>query len=620
MKCITKSIYLKIIAIAVFISCFGVGTFLISDIASDYNTSLGLHYQFEREFKDSDMARMPLNTLCDVLISWINGELTEKEIQGALSEYNDKAAYSAEINGLECTNIGADENVDFNTDYSLCIEQTNGNLKVTRGSNNPYYTAAEFPEEDFSVRITLLSDYVEEASAIWYGEKDTAEKAIYISTALLLLVFLSFAYLAWACGGREFFIDKMYSEVTIFLIFMIGFAAMGILLVTIGIVSSMSSPFYSLIVASSCGVALLSGAALGLSLSVVRNIKSKMFAKRFLVYKIVKYFLKSLSFKASVIFNVLLLIYTVIVFLLSIFMTEEFFFGFLLMLALFIGACCLIIKGTEDFEKIRTGIKEIKNGNAGYKIKDIHIEILKAMAENINSIGDGIAESVEQGIKAERMKSELITNVSHDLKTPLTSIISYADLLCKEELKPEEANDYAKIIREKSERLKNLTSDLFDISKVQSGNEVIETEALNIALLINQSVGEADAQIKEAGLDFVLNIPDEEIIVCGDGKKLSRAFENLVLNAVKYSMKNTRVYIDVKKSKGKCVVEMKNISEYPLNFDCEEITERFVRGDLSRSTEGSGLGLAIAKSYVEACGGSFKISTDGDLFKATIKL
>lgn len=620
MKCIIKSIYLKIIAIAVFISCFGVGTFLISDIASDYNASVGLHYQFEREFKDSDMARRPLRIICDALISWVNGEQTVEEIQGTLSEYNDTVVYSAKINGLECTNITADENVDFNTDYSLCIEQTNGNLKVTRGSNNPYYTAAEFPEGDFSVCVTLLSDYVEEASAIWYAEKDMAEKAIYISTALLLLVFLSFAYLAWACGGREFLIDKMYSEITIFLIFMSCFGIIGILLITIGVLGSMSDPLYSLIVAASCAVALLSGALLGLSLSVVRNIKSKMFAKRFLIYKIVKYFLKSLSFKASVILNVLLLVYTVIVFLLSIFMTEEFFFGFLLMLALFIGACCLIIKGTEDFEKIRTGIKEIKNGNAGYKINDVHIEILKAMAENINSIGDGIAESVEQGIKAERMKSELITNVSHDLKTPLTSIISYADLLCKEELKPEEANDYAKIIREKSERLKNLTADLFDISKVQSGNEVIETEALNIALLINQSVGEADAQIKEASLDFVLNIPDEEIIVYGDGKKLSRAFENLVLNAVKYSMKNTRVYIDVKKSKGKCVVEMKNISEYPLNFDCEEITERFVRGDLSRSTEGSGLGLAIAKSYVEACGGSFKISTDGDLFKATIKL
>lgn len=620
MKGFMKSIYLKIIAITVFIFCFGAEAFLISDFASDYNASMGLHYQFERAFKDSDMARRPLSIISDALISWVNGEQTEAEVQNILSEYNDTAVYSAKINGLECTNITQGETTDFNTDYSLCIEQKNGNLKVTRGSTNPYYTAAEFPEGDFSVQVTLLSDYVEEASAIWYGEKNMAEKAICISTALLLLVFLSFVYLVWACGGREFLTDKMYSEITIFLIFISSLSATGILLVTVEVVGSMSDPLYSLMVAASCAVALLSGAALGLLLSVIRNIKSKMFAKRFFVYKIVKYFFKSLSFKTSVIFNVLLLVYTVIVFLLSVFMIDEFFFGFLLMFAVFIGACCLIIKGTEDFEKIRTGIKEIKNGNAGYKINDIHIEILKDTAENINSIGSGIAKSVEQGIKAERMKSELVTNVSHDLKTPLTSIISYADLLCKEELKPEEANDYAKIIREKSERLKNLTNDLFDISKVQSGNEVIETEPLNIALLINQSVGEADAQIKEADLDFVINIPDEGIIVYGDGKKLSRAFENLVLNAVKYSMKNTRVYIDVKKLNEKCIIEMKNISEYPLNFDCEEITERFVRGDLSRSTEGSGLGLAIAKSYVEACGGDFNISTDGDLFKATIKL
>ncbi len=215
------------------------------------------------------------------------------------------------------------------------------------------------------------------------------------------------------------------------------------------------------------------------------------------------------------------------------------------------------------------------------------------------------------------MKTELITNVSHDLKTPLTSIISYSKLLEDMELMPEEARDYVKIISKKSDRLKALTSDLFDISKAQSGSDEISPEKLNASELIAQSMGELDGEIKKSELEFLVKA-DENLFFTADGKKMSRVMSNLILNAVKYSLKGTRVYINASEKDNKILLEIKNISAYPLDFDTDEITERFVRGDKSRSEEGNGLGLAIAKTYTELCGGSFRITTDGDLFKASL--
>ena len=216
------------------------------------------------------------------------------------------------------------------------------------------------------------------------------------------------------------------------------------------------------------------------------------------------------------------------------------------------------------------------------------------------------------------MKSELITNVSHDLKTPLTSIINYADLLSKETLTPPEANDYVKIIKQKGERLKQLTNDLFDISKVQSGNEEFKIEDIDICLLINQTMAELNERIQQSGLVFKVSSEDKEMFIHADGRKMSRVFENLIINCVKYAMKNTRVYINISYAESDVTVEIKNIAGYEMDFDETEISERFVRGDSSRSTEGSGLGLAIVKSYVEACGGCVEIKKDGDLFKVIL--
>ena len=281
-------------------------------------------------------------------------------------------------------------------------------------------------------------------------------------------------------------------------------------------------------------------------------------------------------------------------------------------------ACFVIAYRAKDLDEIKEGVSRVRNGNVTYKIAEPKCQDMKVLAENINDIAKGLDESVAAKVKAERLKTELITNVSHDLKTPITSIISYTELLSKIEDLPEEARDYVSVIAKKSDRLKRLTQDLFDISKVQSGNENVVLEKLDVALLIQQALAEQDNEIQSSGLPFCVDAP-KELYIAADGRKMSRVLSNLLGNILKYTMKNTRVFITAKEQDGNVVIEFKNISEYPLNFKGEEITQRFVRGDDARSTEGNGLGLAIAKSYTEVCGGSFEIVTDGDLFKAILQ-
>lgn len=296
--------------------------------------------------------------------------------------------------------------------------------------------------------------------------------------------------------------------------------------------------------------------------------------------------------------------------------TALFMFLFGVLWVLLAGA--FLVKRLDGFERIVEALKRLRTGELTDKLTDMPTGVLSTMAEDINSLGDGMQNALQNAIRAERMKSELITNVSHDLKTPLTSILNYSDLLCQEHLTPEEANDYAKIIHQKSMRLKNLTSDLFDISKVQSGAEQMQCERIDACTLVRQALGEQDKAIAESRLTLKANIPDHEVPIWADGKKMSRVMENLIGNCIKYAMSGTRVFVTVSEQEREAVIELKNIANYEMDFDASEITERFVRGDAARTTEGSGLGLAIAKSYVEACGGALAVEVDGDLFKVRI--
>ena len=280
----------------------------------------------------------------------------------------------------------------------------------------------------------------------------------------------------------------------------------------------------------------------------------------------------------------------------------------------------IALKKLAYLEKIMDGAKDGAEGRLTYKIEEKGQGRFRDLAHNINNMKEGLRESLQNEVKSERMKTELITNVSHDLKTPLTSIINYIDLLKREDIEPESARDYVNVLENKAQRLKVLIDDLFEASKAASGAMELNIEKIEIVQLLKQVLGENDERISNHGLSLRVNTPEEKVFIKGDGKRLYRVFENLISNIVKYSMENTRVYIDIIKEDECVKIVMKNIAAYELNFDVNEITERFKRADEARTSEGSGLGLAIAKSIVELHGGTFYIEVDGDLFKSIITL
>lgn len=290
----------------------------------------------------------------------------------------------------------------------------------------------------------------------------------------------------------------------------------------------------------------------------------------------------------------------------------------LLSIALCVISIFIIKDKVNKIEQIRSGIDKIKNGNIEHKIEIKKDLLFDDIVKDINEIGKTINIAVEERLKSERMKNELITNVSHDLKTPLTAIINYISLMKKEDIQPKHLKDYVQVLDKRSQRLKILIEDLFEASKIGSNNIELNLEENDINQLLTQTLVEMEDYINESKLDFIVNTPDKEVYILADGKKTFRVFENIISNILKYSLEKTRVYIDLVESDKKVHISFKNISKHQLNFDPDEITERFTRGDLSRNTEGSGLGLAIAKGLVQAQGGELKVDIIGDLFIVNI--
>ena len=266
------------------------------------------------------------------------------------------------------------------------------------------------------------------------------------------------------------------------------------------------------------------------------------------------------------------------------------------------------------FNKVNLNIDYVYQGMYECVDRNDASEIMMKLA----NLSQGFKQSVAKQIEAEKLQVELITNVSHDLKTPLTSIISYVDLLSKEEL-PAVAADYVKILVNKSDRLKSIVSDVFDLAKASSGEE-IELESLDGMVLINQVLSDMDDAIKASGREIKLKSEIEAATITGNGQKLYRVFQNVIGNALKYSMPGTRIFINTYLQGNDFVFNIKNVSEYEIDFTAEEILSRFSRGDKARNSEGNGLGLAIAKSFTEQCGGSFAVSLDDDMFKVMIRL
>ena len=519
-------------------------------------------------------------------------------------------------------------------------------------------------QEGDCILMRLTQDQANSLQAGWLEGQDVFNTALMRVIVLFFVALAAYLYLLYFTGRRAedeqvhmVLIDRLYVEFNLAII--LGAAIGTALLVFVGIDEaaysgiSFSMMTYLLTALLVCAFAVV----MELILSLVRNLKNHSFVERSFILRAVRWCWRTAGrivrwaidlckkfwhfigrgrkglwrnlwrkvFQDYKTRNVLLilLVYSAVLAVLGMMFGVMIDYGTALFMFLFgvlwfILAVAFLVKRLDGFERIVEALKRLRTGELTDKLTDMPTGVLSTMAEDINSLGDGMQNALQNAIRAERMKSELITNVSHDLKTPLTSILNYSDLLCQEHLTPEEANDYAKIIHQKSMRLKNLTSDLFDISKVQSGAEQMQCERIDACTLVRQALGEQDKAIAESRLTLKVNIPDHEVPIWADGKKMSRVMENLIGNCIKYAMSGTRVFVTVSEQEREAVIELKNIANYEMDFDASEITERFVRGDAARTTEGSGLGLAIAKSYVEACGGALAVEVDGDLFKVRI--
>lgn len=279
----------------------------------------------------------------------------------------------------------------------------------------------------------------------------------------------------------------------------------------------------------------------------------------------------------------------------------------------------LLLIGIVQADKLKEGAKKLADGDLQEKIDtEKMFWEFKKHGEALNSIGDGMSVAVEKRMQSEHFRTELITNVSHDIKTPLTSIINYVDLLQKEEIGNETAKGYLEVLSRQSARLKKLTEDLIEASKASTGSMPVQMERLELGVFLTQTVGEFEEKLQAAGLHVVMRKPETEVLVDADGRHLWRVVENLVQNICKYAQPDTRVYIDLDEKEKEAVISFKNISRYELNISGAELMERFVRGDASRHTEGSGLGLSIAGSLMELMRGKLEIVVDGDLFKVVL--
>lgn len=465
------------------------------------------------------------------------------------------------------------------------------------------------PKKDV-LYLAFREPFIEQKIAEWEKDKAIAKSSLNEFIVFLAGFIVSFVYIMIVIGRTSFedkeinlnVIDKLYNDLNIVIM---GFSIS--LWIAILIEFGVPNAMYMLITIPIFIIALL------MVLSLVKHIKNKTLLQHTLIYQILKkvsLWVKSVFDNGSIGVKVVLLVigYPIIV--------AATFFVFPITIGL---AAWLTLKKVKSFNSIKEGVEQIKNGDLQHRIEVEGKGEFSQLAACINSITDGLKKSVDSEIKSERLKTELITNVSHDIRTPLTSIITYIDLL-KIEKDPDLIAEYIDVLDQKSKRLKLLTDDLFEAAKASSGSIPVQLERIDIVSLLTQGIGEMDEKIEVSALDFKLAYPTEKVYVKADGKLLWRSIENLFSNIFKYAQPASRVYISVEDLGNEILVTFKNISAYELNISVDELMERFKRGDESRSSQGSGLGLSIAESFIHIQHGKFLIQVDGDLFKAMIYL
>lgn len=462
--------------------------------------------------------------------------------------------------------------------------------------------------------IGFSDEYLKSNTEKWKETKAIITKNLYRSVAFLIGLVLSFIYLVLVAGRKSFkdkevylnSVDRLYNDIKLGL-------CLGLIILWFLLLEGIGFDNIHKVIIIIPVTALMAALGLILVLSLIKHFKNKTLLKHTLTYSIFHKIFKAAkgvynSGRTGTKVALIITVYSILVSLTS----------FMSVIIIGVGIW-LAIKEVKKFNEIKEGVEIIRNGDIHHTIDIQGDGELAVLAANINGITDGLKEAINNELKSQRLKNELITNVSHDIRTPLTSIITYVDLL-KTEKDQSKLKEYIEILDQKSQRLKTLTDDLFEAAKASSGSIPVNYEKIDIISLITQGLGELNDKIEALELEFKINHPKDKVYITADGKLLWRAIENLLSNIFKYALKGSRVYVDIEDLGNDVMLTIKNISAYELNISEDELMERFKRGDESRSSQGSGLGLSIAKSLIDSQKGSFHIEIDGDLFKAIIKM
>ena len=495
------------------------------------------------------------------------------------------------------------------------------NLKEIKNNKFSIYT-------NFNKAQSSILEYKVNVS-IYNFIANVGSMPVYAMSYSILILFIIGVYLIWSIGhknNKEGIYLSNFDRFSYEIIFVVGCIVIATFTL-IGKECLVNANIYTLVIGLIAYlICYISCAVIGIT--TIKRIKARSFIKTTLTYKICKWIKEKIKEVSNLILwnkeiTTKLIIYYIAFLLISLFLiitSAATAFCVILLLIFWSLVLYAILNYTKQLNSIKQQLKCIYEGKEDIRIDTANLEKnLKEMAEYINSLSTGLTKAVEESLKSERMKTQLITNVSHDIKTPLTSIINYVDLLKKEEMPNEKAKEYLEILDSKSQRLKRLTEDLVEASKTTSGNIKLNIESINLKELIKQISGEFEDKFNEKNLELILQIPKEKVNIKADSRYLYRVIENMYTNIIKYALEGSRVYIDIIKNKDKVEIQLKNISKAKLNISTEELMQRFVRGDTSRNTEGSGLGLSIAESLTKLQGGNFNIYLDGDLFKVVIE-
>lgn len=616
MRKLLSNLAVKIIAIILSVLTFAVT--IVSVMSVIVMTDRGFYTDNKSALEDSLFSGYGNTAVCDIATLFYTG--------GDLDDYSKRS-------GIDCTVT------DTVTDEEYYSSRSGDNYTYTYNGTGTFDNYADFSEETEStakiesVDITVFFTENFEKSAKIRFEKTLMDTfysmrySIIVIGAIAALVTLALMiFLICAVGHRSDgtlslnHLDKVPFDI-IAVIYAIGtFLCVGAVAETYGYteIAIMACIMGEVIYLLSLAFVLTFAARIKLGTLIKNTVIYRLIkvlwkcAKK--VYGSLKYVFKNLSLVKKTVVICLAVIFVGFIgvssLAYSIYGLQWFWILFSVAISAFAVYSVIIM------QKIKIGGEKIASGDLEHKIDTQYMYgDFKDFSESLNNINLGLQAAINEKMRSERFKTELITNVSHDIKTPLTSIINYVDLIKKEYPDGENIGEYIEVLDRQSGRLKKLIEDLVEASKASTGNIAVNLSECEVGVLLSQTVGEFDDRLKKAGIQPILNLPETPVIIMADGRHLWRVFDNLMSNVCKYAQPGTRVYLDVANVGGKAVIVFKNISKFELNVSGDELLERFVRGDSSRNTEGSGLGLSIAQSLVALQNGSLNIVTDGDLFK-----